>query len=67
MRERTYTERTVVFLAPEQTKAIDDHRFATRKRSEAAAIRELLHLGLKAAQFVEPERQRMRCEPDSER
>jgi hypothetical protein len=54
MSQRKLTERTVVFLAPEQVEQIDNHRWATRKRSEAAAIRELIDLGLKAAQFVEP-------------
>jgi hypothetical protein len=54
-RPRNFTERTVAFLAAEQVKAIDDYRFATRKRSEAAAIRELIDLGLAAAR-VEPER-----------
>ena len=44
-----YTERTVTFLSTAQTQAIDDYRFATRKRSAAAAIRELLDLGLEAA------------------
>jgi hypothetical protein len=47
--QRNLTERTVVMLAPEQVERIDDWRFATRKRSESAAIRELIDLGLQAA------------------
>jgi hypothetical protein len=51
----------------EQWEQIVNFRYGQRIPSEMAAIRELIHLGLKAAQFVEPERRRMRCEPDSER
>jgi hypothetical protein len=47
--QHAYTERTVTYLAAAQVKRIDDYRFATRKRSEAAAVRELLDLGLQAA------------------
>jgi hypothetical protein len=58
MSQRNLTERTVVMLAPEQVERIDDWRFATRKRSESAAIRELLDLGLQVATAArgEPER-----------
>jgi hypothetical protein len=52
---------------PDQWERIVNFRYEQRIPSEMAAIRELIDRGLKAAQFVEPERQRMRCEPDSER
>jgi hypothetical protein len=48
MSQHKLTERTVVFLAAEQVKRIDDFRFANRYPSEAAAVRKLLDLGLEA-------------------
>jgi len=38
-------------LTPEELRALDDWRFATRMPSRAAAIRELLRRGLQAVGF----------------
>jgi hypothetical protein len=41
-------ERLQIMLAPEELAAVDDWRFAQRMPSRAAAIRELIRLGLAA-------------------
>lgn len=46
MSELTRGERLQIMLSPEELKAIDDWRFDARMPSRAAAIRELLRLGL---------------------
>jgi hypothetical protein len=53
MSEQRYTESKTIFFAHDQVKAINDWRFATRKPSEAAAVRELVELGLEAAAAAE--------------
>jgi hypothetical protein len=46
MPEITREERLQIMLTPEELSALDDWRFARRMPSRAAAIRELLRLGL---------------------
>lgn len=41
-------ERLQIMLTPDELKALDDWRFARRMPSRAAAVRELLRLGLAA-------------------
>jgi hypothetical protein len=42
-------ERLQIMLAPDELDAVDNFRFAQRMPSRAAAVRELLRLGLQAA------------------
>jgi len=42
-------ERLQIMLAPEELAIVDDFRFRERMPSRAAAVRELLKLGLSAA------------------
>jgi hypothetical protein len=51
-----FTKRLVVYAEVGQCKRILDFQAEHRIPSEMAAIRELIDLGLKAAQHVEPER-----------
>jgi hypothetical protein len=52
MGELTRPERLQIMLMPEELAAIDDWRFARRMPSRAAAVRELLRLGLAAEGIV---------------
>ncbi|MBL8547804.1 MAG: hypothetical protein JNL81_15155 [Hyphomonadaceae bacterium] len=52
MNDLTRGERLQIMLTPEELKALDDFRFATRMPSRAAAVRELLKRGLAAEGFV---------------
>ena len=45
-------ERLQVMLAPEELAAIDDFRFSRRMPTRAAAVRELLKLGLASVGIV---------------
>jgi hypothetical protein len=45
-------ERLQVMLTPDELDALDDWRFARRMPSRAAAIRELLRLGLSARETI---------------
>src|SRR5690242_12791991 len=46
--ELTRGERLQIMLSPEELKALDDFRFKQRMPSRAAAVRDLLRLGLAA-------------------
>ena len=46
--ELTRGERLQIMLAPEELEAVDNFRFKQRMPSRAAAVRELLRLGLAA-------------------
>jgi hypothetical protein len=48
MGELTRPERLQIMLSPEELAAVDDWRFARRMPSRAAAVRDLLRLGLAA-------------------
>jgi hypothetical protein len=48
---RVRQERLQIMLNPAERKAIDDWRFERRMPSRAAAVRELLRLGLEAEGF----------------
>lgn len=48
MSDLTRDERLQIMLTQEEFKALDDWRFARRMPSRAAAVRELLRLGLAA-------------------
>ena len=48
---RSRDERLQIMLSPDELKAIDDWRFASRMPSRASAIRELLRRGLLAEGF----------------
>lgn len=48
MSDLSRPERLQVMLSPEELTALDDWRFAKRMPSRAAAVRELLRLGLAA-------------------
>ena len=48
MSEQGRIERLQIMLAEEELAALDDWRFARRMPSRAAAVRELLRLGLSA-------------------
>lgn len=52
MGELTRGERLQIMLDPDELKAIDDWRFATRMPSRASAIRELLKRGLGSVGFA---------------
>jgi hypothetical protein len=45
---RNRDERLQIMLDPEELTAVDDFRFAFRLPSRAAAVRELIHRGLRA-------------------
>lgn len=45
-------ERLQIMLSPEELSAIDDFRFKHRMPTRAAAVRELLKLGLASAEIV---------------
>lgn len=45
-------ERLQIMLSPEELSAIDDFRFKHRMPTRAAAVRELLNLGLHSAEIV---------------
>ncbi len=45
-------ERLQIMLSPEELKAVDNYRFEHRMPSRAAAVRELLRLGIEAAGAV---------------
>jgi hypothetical protein len=45
-------ERLQIMLAPEELSALDDFRFKHRMPSRAAAVRELIRMGLAAAGVV---------------
>jgi hypothetical protein len=49
----TREERLQIMLSPEELGAVDDYRFRQRMPSRAAAVRDLLRLGL-AAVGIEP-------------
>ena len=51
--ELTRGERLQIMLAPEELEALDNFRFKQRMPSRAAAVRELLRLGL-AAVGIQP-------------
>jgi hypothetical protein len=51
--ELTRGERLQIMLSPEELAAVDDFRFKQRMPSRAAAVRELLRLGL-ASVGIEP-------------
>ena len=51
----TREERLQIMLSPEELAAVDDYRFRQRMPSRAAAVRDLLRLGL-AAVGIEPAR-----------
>lgn len=53
MNELTRGERLQIMLTPEELKALDDFRFATRMPSRASAVRELLKRGLAAEGFID--------------
>jgi hypothetical protein len=48
MADLSRPERLQVMLSPEELEALDDWRFRQRMPSRAAAIRELLRLGLRS-------------------
>ena len=48
MNDLTRGERLQIMLTPEELKALDDFRFASRMPSRASAVRELLRRGLAA-------------------
>lgn len=52
MNDLTRGERLQIMLTPEELKALDDFRFATRMPSRAAAVRELLKRGLGSEGFL---------------
>lgn len=52
MAELTRGERLQIMLAEDELKAVDDWRFDRRMPSRAAAVRELLRLGLEAQGFL---------------
>lgn len=45
-------ERLQIMLSPEELSAVDDFRFEHRMPTRAAAVRELLKLGLASAEIV---------------
>ena len=45
-------ERLQIMLSPEELSAVDDFRFKHRMPTRAAAVRELLKLGLASAEIV---------------
>jgi hypothetical protein len=45
---REREERLQIMLTPEELRAVDDFRYATRMPSRAAAVRELLNRGLRS-------------------
>ena len=49
MSRSSRAERLQIMLTDEELRALDDWRFARRMPSRAAAVRELLRLGLSAA------------------
>ncbi len=49
MTETSRDERLQIMLTEEELRALDDWRFARRMPSRAAAVRELLRLGLAAS------------------
>lgn len=49
----TREERLQIMLSPEELAAVDDYRFKQRMPSRAAAVRDLLRLGLSAV-GIEP-------------
>jgi hypothetical protein len=55
----TREERLQIMLTPEELAAVDDYRFKQRMPSRAAAVRDLLRLGL-AAVGIEPAASRAR-------
>lgn len=51
---------STTYSAPQDVfKIIDDYRFSTRKESRAAAMTELILLGVKYKKLVEKKRERM--------
>jgi len=52
MPQRQRDERLQIMLSPEELTLVDDFRFRTRMPSRAAAVRELLKLGLTSEGFV---------------
>ena len=61
MSDLTRDERLQIMLTQEELNALDDWRFARRMPSRAAAVRELLRLGL-AAQGIELTDQRRKSQ-----
>jgi hypothetical protein len=53
-KERKRDIRLSVELTQEELTAIDDFRFATRSPSRAAAVRELLKIGMASRQSARP-------------
>jgi hypothetical protein len=51
MPQRSREERLQIMLSPEELALVDDFRFKTRMPSRAAAVRELLQLGLASEGF----------------
>lgn len=56
MAETIYPVQKLVYLTDEQAAAIKDFRFAQRLNSENEAIRQLIQLGLEAAQQRQKEK-----------
>lgn len=50
MPDQLKTERVTIMMSPEEVAAIDDWSFQRRIRSRGEAIRQLIALGLEAAQ-----------------
>ena len=54
-------ERLQIMLSPQEMSVVDDFRFAHRMPTRAAAVRELLKLGLESASGRWSQVERLRC------
>lgn len=63
MSDELKTERVTIMMAPSELRVVDDWSFKARIRSRGEAIRQLIQLGLEAAESDRPEERQPTNQP----